>query len=134
MPNLLSRDRARFLSAPQPVLLVALPDDVPPLPELALDEAGVPAHLDGWSVLAGATLCVVDGPGEQGFLLPTILSGGGDDDSAGQMRTSLAWASGVEDCGGAYVLQVAAEQLDEPLAELMKGGAAERGGFVESVR
>jgi hypothetical protein len=126
MPNLLTPENARFLSAPQPVLLVALPAETPPLPALAHDESGAPAHIPGWSVLAGVTLCVVDGPGEQGFLLPTISD-------ANQMEATMAWAASVTDCGGAYVLQVPAEHLDAPLAHLMKDPAT-RGGFVESVR
>jgi hypothetical protein len=141
MPNLLTPDLARFLSTPQPVLLVALSADMPSLPPLARDASGSPAHLAGWSVLAGATLCVVDGPGEQGFLLPTIGGPFGDSasDSDGgdggmeQMKASLAWAAGVEDCGGAYVLQVAEDELDAPLAQLISKPVA-RGGFVESVR
>jgi hypothetical protein len=126
MSNLLNREQARFLRAPQPVLLVALPDEFGPLPELTSDAAGAPAALAGWSVLAGGTLCVVDGPGDLGFLLPTLAA-------ADELADSMAWAGSVADCGGAYVFQVDEKHLDTPLDKLVQAPGT-RGGFVESVR
>ena len=36
------------------------------------------SNTDGWSFLNRATLLVVDGPGEEGFLLPRLTSPDGD--------------------------------------------------------
>ena len=53
-------------------------------------EGGVPvvripsastSQLEGWSILNRATVVVVDGPGDEGFLLPRV-AGDGDRDTA----------------------------------------------------
>ena len=46
-------------------------------PVITLEGVSVSAG-DGWSFLNRATVLVVDGPGDEGFLLPRMVNEGGD--------------------------------------------------------
>jgi hypothetical protein len=63
---------------------------------------------DGWSLLNLRTMCVVDGPGDAGFLLPR-LSPSGDAAPAG-------WDEAVDRDGGALVSFGGAEPVFVPSA------------------
>ncbi|MGW4944411.1 hypothetical protein ACWEOZ_22795 [Actinoplanes sp. NPDC004185] len=84
MPTMLPPDAARF----------EIRDGVPVL-ALAAD---VPAHAatGDWSLMNRVTLVVVDGPGDEGFLLPRMTPGG---DSA-----PAGWDEAVERAGGSQVI------------------------------
>ncbi len=81
----------------------------------------------GWSVVAKATLCVVDGPGDVGCVMPGGLS-------AEEFEHVVEWCEAVERAGGAVVMSVdvlpgEAETVD--WAALLDGGA--RGGFMPAL-
>jgi hypothetical protein len=84
MPNMLSPDAARF----------EIRDGVPVL-ALAVD---VPADAAAgeWSLMNRVTLVVVDGPGDEGFLLPRMTAGG---DTAPE-----GWDAAVDRAGGSQVI------------------------------
>ncbi len=52
---------------------------------------------EGWSILNRATLLVVDGPGEEGFLLPRMTSPNGD-------LAPEGWDAAVASAGSVRVL------------------------------
>jgi hypothetical protein len=64
---------------------------------------------DGWSILNRATLLVVDGPGEEGFLLPRKMGPDGD-------LAPEGWEAAVASAGSVQVLvsgaRVAATIID----------------------
>ncbi|GIH18046.1 hypothetical protein [Rugosimonospora africana] len=84
MPSFLPPDDVRFeLSDGKPVLRVAAP-------------APDPATADRWSLFVRATMCVLDGPGEDGYLLARLGAGG---DAA-----PTGWDDAVHRAGGCLVV------------------------------
>jgi len=67
-PGFVSRERARFIHDEGPLLVIAGNAATEALPALRL-EHGRPARCDGWRLVAQLTVCVVDGPGDAGFLV-----------------------------------------------------------------
>lgn len=57
---------------------------------------------DGWSILNRATLLVVDGPGDEGFLLPRHTSPDGD-------LAPEGWDDAVASAGSVRVISAGAE-------------------------
>lgn len=114
-----------FVPGASPVLVLAdapVHDDLPVL----IAPGGAVPKCDGWSVAARLTLCVVDGPGDAGCVVPAfgapVLGGSGEPDDV------AVWCSDVSRAGGAVVLSL--PQLPEVLdwQALLTGGSA-RGGF-----
>ena len=122
--TLLPRENVRFLLGPTPLLLLgeaAIHRDLP-----ALDApGGVMPTCAGWQLMAGLTVCVVDGP-ETGCLIPTI-------GTPHDMEDAAAWCAKVEETGGAVVVSLPALPAEIDWDQVFTGGAA-RGGFVRSSR
>jgi hypothetical protein len=84
MPSFLTPDHVRFeIRQGQPVLSLSV--EVPDGPE------------NGWTLLNRLTLCVVDGPGEAGYLFPRAGGSAGDLAPAG-------WDDAVDAAGGSTVV------------------------------
>ncbi|MER5637529.1 hypothetical protein ABT095_11290 [Kitasatospora sp. NPDC002227] len=130
---LLPREKAHFVLAGTPLLLL---DGAPvheSLPLLHAPDGEMPL-CPGWSVAAMATMCVVDGPGDAGCLIPAL--GTSESDPATALASLADWSSAVERTGGAVVVSL--PSLPENLAELdwpsiLTGGGA-HGGFVPTAR
>ncbi|WP_245194589.1 hypothetical protein [Kitasatospora phosalacinea] len=120
---MISPEQVRLVSgASAPILLLGGAPAHGALPVLRVVDGAVPA-LDGWSVFARLTMCVLDGPGDAGCLVPTL---GGSFDTDGVAR----WCEEVGRAGGALVVSLPdpsdlTGQLDWPA--LLDGGS--RGGF-----
>ncbi|MFB9387778.1 hypothetical protein ACFPM3_11515 [Streptomyces coeruleoprunus] len=116
-------ENRRFVLGPLPVLLLGSAPVHEHLPVLHAPEGRVPA-VDGWSVVAKATLCVVDGPGDLGCVMPGGLS-------PEEFEHVVQWCEAAEGVGGAVVMSLDAlpgdgEEIDWGF--LLDGGA--RGGFM----
>ncbi|MGA5064531.1 hypothetical protein ACPB9E_12245 [Streptomyces exfoliatus] len=126
---LLSPEKTLFVRGVTPVLLLS---DAPVhglLPVLAASDGDVPL-CGGWSILPRLTMCVVDGPGEAGVVVPALVAPVVDTvDGALGPGGMGEWCADVERAGGAVVLSVG--ELPEVLdwAHLIGSGVA-RGGFV----
>ncbi|MFJ8362268.1 hypothetical protein [Streptomyces sp. NPDC093984] len=88
---------------------------------------------EGWNIVPRLTLCVVDGPGEHGLVVPAlaapVLDGAEGETAPGDMAD---WCADVERAGGAVVLSMdrLPEVLDWPF--LLDSGTS-RGGFVPAL-
>ena len=122
MPELIPAERNRFLSAPVPTVVIAAEPGGTLLPPLAFYDTGAVMRAAGWTAVARTTMCVLDGPGDDGLLLPTISD-------TGQMDRAAVWAEAVADAGGVLALQVAAGRLDVIVYDLLADPET-RGGFV----
>lgn len=122
MPELIPADRSRVLSVPTPILVLSVVSEGVLLPLLRFYDSGAPVRVAGWSAVARTTVCILDGPGDQGFMVPTIAE-------IGQMDERAAWAQAVADNGGLLVLQVAAHRLEASVYDLL-ADTGTRGGFV----
>jgi len=126
VPNLIPGDSCRFLISPVPsVVIPAEAEGVSDLPPLAFYDGGAPVRLADWTALARPTMCVLDGPGDAGVLIPTISE-------QGQLAERMEWADAVAGAGGVLVLQAPAELMDTHLLELVSR-ADVRGGFVPHI-
>ncbi|MEU4357853.1 hypothetical protein [Streptomyces virginiae] len=126
---LLAPEKTLFVRGATPVLLLT---DAPvhgALPVLAAPDGAVP-RCAGWSIVPKLTLCVVDGPGDAGLVVPAmvapVLDGFGGSLQPGDMAD---WCADAERAGGAVVLSLDAlpETLDWPH---LLGSGAGRGGFL----
>ncbi len=131
---LLPREKAHFVLAGTPLLLL---DGAPvheSLPPLDAPDGEMPLCA-GWSVAVMATMCVVDGPGDAGCLIPAL--GTAESDPGAALATLADWGGAVERNGGAVVVSLLA--LPENLALLdwsaiLDGRAAAHGGFVAAAQ
>ncbi|MEW1828362.1 hypothetical protein [Streptomyces sp. NPDC088196] len=107
---LLDPENTLFVRGATPVLLLADAPVHDALPLLPASDAAVPL-CEGWSIVPRLTLCVVDGPGDHGLVVPAL-------------------AAPV--VGGAVVLSL--DHLPETLdwSALLSSGTA-RGGFMLAV-
>ncbi|WP_369170554.1 hypothetical protein AB5J49_23320 [Streptomyces sp. R28] len=114
-----------FVRGDTPVLLLAGASVHDALPALAAADGQVPLCA-GWGVVPKLTLCVVDGPGEYGLMVPSLAAPVLDAGGPGDMG---AWCEDAERAGGAVVLSV--DRIPEVLdwGHLLGSGAS-RGGFV----
>ncbi|MCU7822350.1 hypothetical protein [Kitasatospora sp. DSM 101779] len=123
---LLPPENAHFVTGPVPPLLLlgAAPVHTG-LPALADGPDGAMPVCVGWTLVPSLVMCVVDGPGGAGCVIPT-LTAPGDPEEAAHID---AWCAAVEEAGGAVVVSLDAmpEQVD--WAEVF-GGDTARGGFV----
>ncbi|MFE9440695.1 hypothetical protein ACFYO2_17115 [Streptomyces sp. NPDC006602] len=127
---LLNPENTLFVRGTTPVLLLADAPVHDVLPPLTAPDGAI-ALCDGWGVVPKLTMCVVDGPGQHGLIIPAIaapvLDGGAV--SGDGPEAMSAWCADAEQAGGAVVLSL--EQLPEVLdwPHLLGSGTA-HGGFV----
>lgn len=114
-----------FVRGATPVLLLAGASVHEALPGLTVSGGQVPLCA-GWGLVPKLTLCVVDGPGEYGVMVPSfaapVLDAGGPGDMG-------AWCEDAERAGGAVLLSV--DRIPEVLDwGGLLGSGTSRGGFV----
>jgi hypothetical protein len=129
---LMPPENTLFIPGSTPVLLLGGAPVHADLP--AVDApGGTVAACAGWSVVPRLTLCVVDGPGEAGCVIPALMApvfGG-----SGSPDDMVGWCEDVERAGGAVVLSLSElpELHDLPQSldwdALLTGGVS-RGGFM----
>ncbi|MHC3474314.1 hypothetical protein ACYF6T_37215 [Streptomyces sp. 7R007] len=88
---------------------------------------------EGWSIAPRLTLCVVDGPGEHGLVVPSLAAPVlGDPDAHASPDGMADWCADAEQAGGAVVVSLdrLPSSLDWPA--LLTSPTA-RGGFVPTV-
>ncbi|WP_137991407.1 hypothetical protein [Streptomyces vilmorinianum] len=123
---LLPPENTLFVPGDAPALLLAGAPVHEELPALHAPGGAVPPCA-GWSVVPQLTVCVVDGPGDAGCLVPAFVApvfggSGTPDDMAG-------WCEDVVRAGGAVVVSL--PELPRTLDwELLLTGGVARGGFV----
>ena len=88
---------------------------------------------EGWNIVARLTLCVVDGPGDHGLVVPALAApvvGGADDGPASSGMGD--WCADAEQAGGVVVLSL--DRLPEALdlSALLSSGTV-RGGFMPAL-
>ncbi|MEU7048143.1 hypothetical protein ACF1GS_01690 [Streptomyces eurythermus] len=126
---LLEPENTLFVRGATPVLLLAGAPVHAALPPLTAPDGAIP-RCEGWSIVPRLTLCVVDGPGDHGVLVPALaapVAGGSDDGTApGHMAD---WCDDTERAGGAVVLSLdrLPQTLDWPA---LLSSDTTRGGFV----
>ncbi|MFF5469940.1 hypothetical protein [Streptomyces achromogenes] len=129
---LLDPGNTLFVRGTTPALLLAGAPVHDALPPLTAPDGAIP-RCEGWSIVPRLTLCVVDGPGDHGVLVPALaapVTGSTDDGTApGDMAD---WCADAERAGGAVVLSVdrLPETLDWPA--LLSSGTT-RGGFLPAM-
>ncbi|MCN9240099.1 hypothetical protein NGF19_04715 [Streptomyces sp. RY43-2] len=132
---LLAPENTLFVCGATPVLLLADAPVHAVLPPLIAPDGAVPL-CEGWSVVPRLTLCVVDGPGEQGVVVPALAApvlGAAASDDGGTTSADMAdWCTAAEQAGGAVVLSV--DRLPKSLdwSALLTSGVA-HGGFMRAV-
>lgn len=102
------------------------------LPVVAAPDGSVP-RCDGWTLVPKLTLCVVDGPGEHGLVVPALVAPVLDATQGSAEPGGMAdWCTDAERAGGAVVLSLETlpEELDWP--HLLGSGVA-HGGFVQAL-
>ncbi|MER6976365.1 hypothetical protein ABT317_04750 [Streptomyces carpinensis] len=102
------------------------------LPLLIAPDGAVPL-CEGWSIVPRLTLCVVDGPGDQGLVVPALAApvvGGGDEATPSSGMGD--WCADAEQAGGAVVLSL--DHIPEELdwSAVLSSGTA-RGGFIPAL-
>ncbi|MET9589944.1 hypothetical protein ABZY45_03130 [Streptomyces sp. NPDC006516] len=129
---LLDPENTLFVRGVTPVLLLAEAQVHDALPLLAAPDGVVP-RCEGWSIAPRHTMCVVDGPGDQGLVVPSFAApvvGGADD--GGASSDTADWCVDAEQAGGAIVLSV--DQLPDVFdwSALLSSGTV-RGGFMPTL-
>ncbi|MFJ3334049.1 hypothetical protein [Streptomyces sp. NPDC086766] len=129
---LLEPENTLFIRGAMPVLLLAGAPVHDALPPLIAPDGAVPS-CEGWSIVPRLTLCVVDGPGDHGLVVPALAApvvGGADDGTASSGMGE--WCADAEQAGGAVVMSL--DQLPETLdwSALLSSGTA-RGGFMPAL-
>lgn len=133
-PVLLDPENTLFVRGATPVLLLADAPVHDALPLLTASDRAVPL-CEGWSIVPRLTLCVVDGPGDHGLVVPALAApvvGGADDGTASASGGMGDWCADAEQAGGAVVLSL--DHLPEALdwSALLSSGTA-RGGFMPAL-
>lgn len=117
----LPRENVRFVLGPTPLLLLSAAPIHHVLPALHAPNGSMPI-CGGWQLMARLTMCVVDGPGDAGCLIPTLT---GPDDA----DNMSAWCAAADAAGGAVVVSVETMPDQPDWNELFTAGIA-RGGFI----
>lgn len=125
MPVFVDRTKVAYLGGRMPMILlhdVPTAFDLPPLSTTA----GQVAPCAGWVLMASGAMCVVDGPGNLGYLLPIA------NDAAMDLTTfkeHQLWLAAVDAAGGVVV--VAGENTrDIASVEDIVDRTGLRGGFI----
>ncbi|MEY9933751.1 hypothetical protein ABH926_008411 [Catenulispora sp. GP43] len=121
---LLPRENARFVLGPMPLLVLGEAPMHAEFPALASLEGLLPT-CDSWKLMAGYSVCVLDGP-DGGCLIPTL---GGPEGVQGV----LAWRDAVEQNGGAVVVSLPEIPDEFDWDAIFGGGRRARGGFVRGM-
>ncbi|MEY9907948.1 hypothetical protein ABIA35_004180 [Catenulispora sp. MAP12-49] len=121
---LLPRENARFMLGPMPLLVLADAPMHAEFPELASLDGLLPT-CDGWTLMAGFSVCVLDGA-DGGCLIPTM----GQPDG---VQGAVAWRDAVEQNGGAVVVSLPAIPDEFDWDAIFGGGWRARGGFVRGL-
>ncbi|MEU5187392.1 hypothetical protein AB0G83_09615 [Streptomyces klenkii] len=146
---LLDPEKTLFVRGATPVLLLADASASvhDALPVVTAPGPGAVPLCEGWSIVPKLTLCVVDGPGDVGGLIPAFAapvidgSTGGTNGTNGTEPADMAdWCADAERAGGVVVLSLDHLSLSLPLplpaaldwARLLASGTA-RGGFMPSL-
>ncbi|MFI8767830.1 hypothetical protein ACIGN6_23365 [Streptomyces sp. NPDC053792] len=129
---LLNPENTLFVRGGTPVLLLADAPVHDALPLLTASDGAVPL-CEGWNIVPRLTLCVVDGPGDHGLVVPALAApvvGGAEVDTASSGMGD--WCADAEQAGGAVVLSL--DRLPEELdwSALLSSGTA-RGGFMPAL-
>ncbi|MGC5003479.1 hypothetical protein [Streptomyces sp. DT203] len=129
---LLDPENTLFVRGATPALLLADAPVHDALPLLAAPDGAVP-RCEGWSIIPRLTLCVVDGPGDHGLVVPALaapVAGGANDGGASSGMAD--WCEDAEQAGGAVVLSL--DQLPDVLdwSALLSSGTV-RGGFMPAL-
>lgn len=112
-----------FVRGTTPALILAesaLHDALPPF--VFAPDAEVPP-LDGWGLVPKLTLCVVDGPGDLGVMIPAFVAPLVGDGAIAD------WCADAEHAGGALVLSTPTLPAPTDLRAVAHDPAT-RGGFV----
>lgn len=132
VPMLLSPEKTLFVRGATPVLLLADAPIHDVLPFLTAPDGVVP-RCEGWTIVPKLTLCVVDGPGEHGLVVPALAAPVFDGTEGSSGPGDMAdWCADAEQVGGVIVLSL--DRLPEVLdwARLLGSGTT-RGGFLPSL-
>ncbi|MFF9096164.1 hypothetical protein ACF1AY_34230 [Streptomyces sp. NPDC014776] len=129
---MLNPENTLFIRGATPVLLLADAPVHDALPLLTASDGAVPL-CEGWTIVPRLTLCVVDGPGDHGLVVPALAAavvGGADGGTASNGMDD--WCADAEQAGGAVVLSL--DQLPEALdwSALLSSGTT-RGGFMPAL-
>ncbi|MGW5353629.1 hypothetical protein ACWERV_24340 [Streptomyces sp. NPDC004031] len=128
---LLTPENTLFVRGQTPVLLLA---DAPVHDALPAVGREIPRPA-GWSVLPRLTLCVVDGPGEHGVVIPALAAPvlpalTAASAAAADTEADMGdWCADAEAAGGVLVLSLPQLPAELDLAALTSAGSA-RGGFL----
>lgn len=126
---LVTPEKTLFVRGDTPMLLLAGAPVHGALALLAAPGETVP-RCEGWTIVPKLTLCVVDGPGDLGVVIPAfvapVLDGTGRADAPGGMA---GWCEDAERAGGALVLST--DRLPDLIdwSALLAPGTS-RGGFM----
>jgi hypothetical protein len=123
MPVFVDRHRVTYLTDHTPLIVLSNVAQAVDLPPLQTTAGGI-APCAGWLLSAGATMCIVDGPGDVGFM----LAAAGDATSAEDIGYK-AWSAAVHVAGGAVVIAGPDAVGITTLAEAL-GRPGIRGGFI----
>jgi hypothetical protein len=127
---LLTPENTLFVRGTTPALLLADAPVHDALPVLITQDKAVP-WCEGWSIVPKLTMCVVDGPGEAGLVVPALAAPVITDGAADP--TGMAdWCADAERAGGVVVLSLA--ELPQVLdwSFLLNSGTA-HGGFIPAL-
>ncbi|MDX3538112.1 hypothetical protein PV721_27915 [Streptomyces sp. MB09-01] len=101
---LLNPEKTLFVRGATPVLLLSDAPVHDVLPVLTAPDGTVP-RCEGWTIVPKLTLCVVDGPGEAGLIVPALAALVIDSAGGGTDPHDMAdWCADAERAGGAVVL------------------------------
>ncbi|MGW1069797.1 hypothetical protein ACWD4F_35470 [Streptomyces aureus] len=129
---LLEPEKTLFVRGAMPVLLLADAPVHDALPLLTVPDGAIPL-CEGWSIVPRLTLCVVDGPGDHGLVVPALAApvvGGADDATASSDMGD--WCADAEHAGGAFVLSVDCLPETFDWSALLASGTA-HGGFMPAL-
>ncbi|MFJ4579575.1 hypothetical protein [Streptomyces echinatus] len=129
---LLEPENTLFVRGATPVLLLAGAPVHDALPQLSAPDGAIPL-CEGWSIVPRLTLCVVDGPGDHGIVVPALAAPVVGEADGGTAPGDMAdWCGDAEQAGGAVVLSLdrLPETLDWPA--LLSSGTT-RGGFLPAL-
>jgi hypothetical protein len=123
MPVFVDRHRVTYLTDHTPLIVLSHVAQSVDLPPLQTTSGGI-APCAGWVLSAGATMCVVDGPGDVGFLLAASGEAPSPEDVGYRV-----WSAAVQVAGGAVVIAGPDALGITTLAEALARPGL-RGGFV----
>ncbi|MFE5407203.1 hypothetical protein ACFQ9Z_39300 [Streptomyces sp. NPDC056580] len=129
---LLDPENTLFVRGATPVLLLADAPVHDALPPLNASDGAVPP-CEGWSIVPRLTLCLVDGPGEHGLVVPALAAPVLGRADGGAASSGMAdWCADAEQAGGAVVLSL--DRMPEAFdwSALLSSGTA-RGGFMPAL-